>query len=182
MRRNRAQPPDLKPNICPLVSVPLQQFHLLVCCMASNVFRQWHGHPRTQAVSTTTVLPFFKIEYLFTWLFQVLAVCGMWDLVPWPWLKPRPPTLGAQSSMLGQQESPLVLSLHAGQSEHCARPWLSYAARQCFSCKCCPRSFSFSLLGSGVLLTWPCFSLSTQKLSCTLPQQHLKSPLLSPTP
>ena len=94
MRRNRAQPPDLKPNICPLVSVPLQQFHLLVCCMASNVFRQWHGHPRTQAVSTTTVLPFFKIEYLFTWLFQVLAVCGMWDLVPWPWLKPRPPTLG----------------------------------------------------------------------------------------
>ena len=42
-----------------------------------------------------------------------------------------------------------------------AHPWLSYAARQCFSCKYCPSSFSFSLLGSGVLHTWPCFSLST---------------------
>ena len=38
--------------------------------------------------------------YLFIWLHRVLVVahrifsCGMWDLVPWPWIEPRPPALG----------------------------------------------------------------------------------------
>ena len=59
------------------------------------------------------------VIYVFTWLHQVLAVayrisdlhfdrqalrcsigtlsCGMWDLVPWPGIKPRPSALGLQS-------------------------------------------------------------------------------------
>ena len=38
--------------------------------------------------------------YLFIWLPWVLVAahkifsCGMWDLVPWPWIEPRPPALG----------------------------------------------------------------------------------------
>ena len=40
--------------------------------------------------------------YVFIWLHQVfIAECGifscsMWDLVPWPGIKPRPPALGVQ--------------------------------------------------------------------------------------
>ena len=53
---------------------------------------------------------FLKNIYLFIWLCQVLVVaqgifvalcrifsCGMWDLVPWPGMEPRPPALGVQS-------------------------------------------------------------------------------------
>ena len=44
---------------------------------------------------------FFK--RIFVWLCWVLVVvceifsCGMWDLVPWPGIEPRPPALGAWS-------------------------------------------------------------------------------------
>ena len=58
---------------------------------------------------------FFNVKnfYLFVWLSWVLVLacgifeiwcgmwtllsCDMWDLVPWPGIKPRPPVLGAQS-------------------------------------------------------------------------------------
>ena len=53
---------------------------------------------------------FFLNIYLFIWLCQVLVgvcgifnwdlqtvSCGMWDLGPWPGIKPWPPALGAQS-------------------------------------------------------------------------------------
>ena len=47
--------------------------------------------------------PFFQQHYIFfsfgcpgfscsTWVFS----CSMWDLVPWPRIKPKPPALGAQ--------------------------------------------------------------------------------------
>ena len=45
---------------------------------------------------------FFK-EYLFIWLPWVLSFdiwtfsCGMWDLIPWPGIEPRPLVLGAWS-------------------------------------------------------------------------------------
>ena len=45
---------------------------------------------------------FFHI-YLFIWLYLVLVeaiwtlICGMWDLVAWPEMEPRPPALGAQT-------------------------------------------------------------------------------------
>ena len=45
---------------------------------------------------------FFHI-YLFIWLHLVLVeamwilTCGMWDLVAWPEMEPRPPALGAQT-------------------------------------------------------------------------------------
>ena len=55
--------------------------------------------------------PFFNIHfYLFIWLHWVLVVarrtfgcsmqtlrCSLWDLAPWPEIKPRPLALGAQS-------------------------------------------------------------------------------------
>ena len=65
---------------------------------------------------TTSKVPiwlFKKTYFLFViWLHQVLVAactifdlhcgmqilsCGMWDLVPWPGIKPRPPALGAWS-------------------------------------------------------------------------------------
>ena len=65
---------------------------------------------------TTSKVPiwlFKKTYFLFViWLHQVLVAacrifdlhcgmqilsCGMWDLVPWPGIKPRPPALGGQS-------------------------------------------------------------------------------------
>ena len=56
---------------------------------------------------------FSFLKYLFIWLHRVLvAACGllaavcellvaacMWELVPWPGIKPRPPALGAQQSL-----------------------------------------------------------------------------------
>ena len=41
------------------------------------------------------LLTLFQI-YLFMWLLQVL-VAAIWDLVPWPAIKPSPPALGVQS-------------------------------------------------------------------------------------
>ena len=40
----------------------------------------------------------FKIlnYYLFIWLLKGYFNCSMWDLVPGPGIKPRPPALGAQ--------------------------------------------------------------------------------------
>ena len=35
--------------------------------------------------------------YLFIWLVAQGLSCGMWDLVSWPGIEPRPPALGAQS-------------------------------------------------------------------------------------
>ena len=35
--------------------------------------------------------------YLFTYLTVAGLACSMWDLVPWPQIKPRPPALGVQS-------------------------------------------------------------------------------------
>ena len=39
--------------------------------------------------------------FLFIWLCQVFVVgilnCSMWDLVPWPGIEPKPPTMGAKS-------------------------------------------------------------------------------------
>ena len=52
---------------------------------------------------------FFNIYlfiYLHIWLYQVLVVArgifsgGMWNLVPWPGIEPRPPALGAWSLSL----------------------------------------------------------------------------------
>ena len=45
----------------------------------------------------------FQIFYLFILLHQLFVVahgifsCGMWDLVPWPGIEPRPPALGVQT-------------------------------------------------------------------------------------
>ena len=49
---------------------------------------------------------FFKLIYLFgcTRIFS----CSMWDLVPWPRIRPVPPSLGAQS--LSHQGNPKVLA------------------------------------------------------------------------
>ena len=44
-----------------------------------------------------------KNTYLFIWLCQLLVTasrifsCGIWDLVPWPGIKPRPPVFGVGS-------------------------------------------------------------------------------------
>ena len=41
-----------------------------------------------------------KLQYLGSSVFIVackIFSCGMWDLVPWPGIEPRPPALGAQS-------------------------------------------------------------------------------------
>ena len=51
--------------------------------------------------------------YLFTWLIQVLAAAlgifdlryGVWDLVPWPQIKPGPCIGSMESQSLGHQES-----------------------------------------------------------------------------
>ena len=66
--------------------------------------------------------------YIYIWLHQILVVaqgssffvvvcrifsCGMWDLVPWPRIKPRPPALGAQILTTGQPgKSPEDVSLY----------------------------------------------------------------------
>ena len=63
-------------------------------------------HQSTHRESTFPVLSFLK--YVFIWLCQDLASeifnsgmltlwYGMWDLVPWPGVKPQPPALGAWS-------------------------------------------------------------------------------------
>jgi len=36
------------------------------------------------------------------------SCCGIWDLVPWPRIKPRPPALGIQSSPLDHHGSPCL--------------------------------------------------------------------------
>ena len=58
--------------------------------------------------------------YLFIWLCQVLFVAfriftlhrGIWDLVPWPEIKPRPPALGVQS--LSHWTTRKVSKIHFG--------------------------------------------------------------------
>ena len=66
---------------------------------------------------------FFKIIYLFTSLCWVLVAmlricslcCGMWDLVPWPGIEPRPPALGAWSlSHWTTMEAPELVPLNCG--------------------------------------------------------------------
>ena len=42
--------------------------------------------------TTFTEYPRFFV-YLFIWLCWVLLSCSMWDLVPWPGIKPGPPAL-----------------------------------------------------------------------------------------
>ena len=73
-----------------------------------------HGlSSRSRSTSFMTFLQqisFFLFKYLFIWLCQVLVTacgifrcgmrtlnCCMWDLVPWPGIKPRTLALGAQS-------------------------------------------------------------------------------------
>ena len=56
--------------------------------------------------------------FIFIWLLQVSIIanrifsCSMWDPVPWPGIKPRPPALGAWGlSHLDHQGSPLSWAL-----------------------------------------------------------------------
>ena len=41
--------------------------------------------------------PLSSFKLLFIYLVALGRSCGMWDLVPWPGIKPGPPALGAQS-------------------------------------------------------------------------------------
>ena len=68
--------------------------------------------------------------YLFIWLCWVLvAACGifsccMWDLIPWPGIEPRPPTLGARSlSHWTTREVPRDAILLALKMEGRATSW-----------------------------------------------------------
>ena len=55
---------------------------------------------------------FKDIIYLFIWLCWVILSCGMWDLVPRPGIKPRPPALGTWNlSHWTTRQVPLVLLL-----------------------------------------------------------------------
>ena len=54
-----------------------------------------------------------------------IVSCGMWDLVPWPGIEPRPPALEAQSlSHWTTREVPGLFSWHLMSNSN-ARPWLS---------------------------------------------------------
>jgi len=75
----------------------------LVCCS------RW-GSKESDNWVTEQQQPLFYL--LFFLIFIYLAVlglsCSMWDLVPWPGIKPKPPALGAQSpSYWTSREVPL---------------------------------------------------------------------------
>ena len=93
----------------------------------------------------------FFFKYLFVWLFWVLVVarrtfdlhcgmqtfacsmqtlsCGMWDLVPWPGIKPRSPAWGAQSLSNWTTREVLRLSLFMIIGE-C--PWIGVWFKQSY--------------------------------------------------
>ena len=72
---------------------------------------------------------FFSNIYLF-YLAALGLICGMWDLVPWPGIEPRPPSLGAQIlSHWTTKEVPVtpflivVACLCAKSLQSCLTPW-----------------------------------------------------------
>lgn len=75
--------------------------------------------------------------------------------------------LGAQSILLPDCCGSLLMCWGRAASE--PSPFLSCAAHSGFQADASLPPCDLSLLGSGVLLIWPRFSLYTQKPSCTLP-------------
>ena len=53
---------------------------------------------------------YFLIFIIFFYLAALDLSCSMWDLIPWPGIKPRPPTLGASGiSHWTTREVPLLI-------------------------------------------------------------------------
>ena len=70
-----------KPGIAAGIKMPT------LCLILAFFWRQYAIH----------LFSFFFKKYLLICLSTPYLSCSMWDLVPWPWIKPRPPALEAQS-------------------------------------------------------------------------------------
>ena len=100
--------------------VKLYVFHIIICIYSQNLpWRILMLVPYPYELGALwyilvycvfiSLFTYFTI-YLFIWLCQVLVMasrifscimqtlsCGLWDLVPWPGIRPGSPALGAQS-------------------------------------------------------------------------------------
>ena len=62
-----------------------------------NGWGHWTPAFKTKTWESLSLALLFFFLILFLYLAALSLSCKMWDLVPWPGIKPRPPVLGAQS-------------------------------------------------------------------------------------
>ena len=70
------------------------------CPDAYSISLPWRTQRASQPCATNKNLFYNEHSFFFFLAIYLVALglsCSMWDLVPWPGIKPRPPTLGAQS-------------------------------------------------------------------------------------
>ena len=106
-------------------------------------YRTYYFFVLQKVVNCFLFICLFSKKYLFIWLHQVLVAASeiyffqdvgllifvvackifscsmMWDLVPWPEIEPRPPTLGARSQPLDHHRNPSVEKLSGGKADRC---------------------------------------------------------------
>ena len=101
--------------------------------------------------------------------------CSMWDLVPWPWVKPGPPALGAwnlshwTTGDVPQITNPITVSVHTCshvswmRREACglpSYPWLNVKVAQLCLTLCDPMDYTIHGIPQARILKWVAFCVS----------------------